>query len=37
VVRIINLISMANNNKSNYKKLINTGVPEKCDICGISE
>ena len=28
---------MANNNKSNYKKLINAGIPEKCDICGISE
>ena len=28
---------MANNNKSNYKKLINVGVPEKCNICGISE
>lgn len=28
---------MANNNKSNYKKLINSGIQEKCDICGISE
>ena len=28
---------MANNNKSNYKKLINAGIPEKCDICGISK
>ena len=28
---------MANNNKSNYKRLINAGIPEKCDICGISK